>query len=90
LAELLLGYDELARQPPQDGRGRFHRLLVRFWFRRWKGGVATVQEMTSRDRRRGPTNPLGEGLSGWVTGGSKQLPARYCDYCVKPGFFAKY
>jgi hypothetical protein len=25
-----------------------------------------------------------------VTGGPKQLPARYCDYCVKPGFFAKY
>ncbi len=90
LTKLLLGYEDLAGQPPQDCGGRFHGLLVRFWFRRWRGGVSTVQEMTWRDRRRGPTNPLGEGLSGWRLGGPKQLPARYCDYCVKPGFIAKY
>ena len=60
LTKLLLGYENLARQPPQDGRGRFHRLLVRFWFRLRKDGTSTVQEITSRDRRRGPTNPLGE------------------------------
>ena len=90
LTELLLGYEDLARKPPQDGRGRFHGSPVRFFFRRWTGGVSTVQEMTSRDRRGDPTNSLGEGLSGWVIGGLKQRPARYCDYCVKPGFFAKY
>ena len=64
LTELLLGYDELATQPAQDGRGRFHRLLVRFWFRLRKDGTSTVQEITSRDRWTGPTNPLGEGPSG--------------------------
>lgn len=54
LAELLLGYDELARQPPQDGRGRFHGLLVRFWFLLRKYGISAVQEITSHDHRSGP------------------------------------
>src|SRR5580658_11222711 len=80
------GYDELGRQPPQDGFGRLHGFLVRFCFRRWKGGVSAVQERLPE--RSG--DPLGEGLSGWVTGGLRQLLARYCDYCFKPGFFAKY
>ena len=50
-----------------------------------------------RSRLRSPTHEKGRIRTGadevsldWATGGLKQLPARYRDYSVKPGFFAKY
>jgi len=66
---------------------------IAFWYGSGFGAGKAVFPLLKKSPARlpeGSGDPLGEGLSGWVTGGLKQLPARYCDYCFKPGSFAKY